>query len=159
MKRFAVLGVPVSPCCSQQLLHATARTNIIVPRRCKATFLRVANRKRVEMFVGKRFHLPTRLKTAAPEIAMEWDHDKNPMHLYPEIIGIGHVSPVWWKCAACQHSYSMSVEKRVVRGGGCPVCTAAAKNAAAPTEGTLEGEAARELRPKRSVMFNMRTKY
>ncbi|AAZ10738.1 protein of unknown function (DUF4379), putative [Trypanosoma equiperdum] len=125
--------------------------------RFKASHIRIANRKRVEMFVAKRFHLPTRLATAAPDIAAEWHDELNPMHMYPAIIGIGHVQPVWWKCAICSHSYQMSVEKRVVRGGGCPQCVVNGKRAVA--DGALEGEMDSQLRPKRPVMFNMRTKY
>lgn len=130
------------------------------------------------MFVGKRYHLPTRLRTAAPEIAAEWDGEKNPGHLYPEIVGIGHMQPVWWRCAECDCSYEMSVEKRVVRGGGCPDCAAQSavegggssashvlrrpgsaeegKVMAAPL---LPGEMDPSLRPKRTTVFNLRTKY
>nr|CCC90012.1 conserved hypothetical protein [Trypanosoma congolense IL3000] len=125
--------------------------------RFKATHIRIANRKRTEMFIAKRFHLPTRLSTAAPDIAAEWHEELNPMHLYPAIIGIGHVAPVWWRCASCQHAYQMSVEKRVVRGGGCPRC--AGSGSYDPNAKALEGEDNPQLRPKRPVMFNMRTKY
>ncbi|KAH9577370.1 putative Zinc-ribbon domain [Trypanosoma melophagium] len=170
MRRFTVVITPVPLCGSLQLLlpplassQFTSSGHLMNARRQKATFLRVANRKRVEMFVGKRFHLPTRLQTAAPDIAQEWDHEKNPMHLYPEIVGIGYVAPVWWKCSKCKHSFSMGVEKRVVRGGGCPVCAMQeTTNDVSVKEGgenVLEGEENKELRPKRPVMFNLRTKY
>ncbi|KAK7196263.1 hypothetical protein NESM_000562000 [Novymonas esmeraldas] len=100
----------------------TVQGALLTPVRWRASVIRIANRKRVEMFVGKRYHLPTRLRGAAPDVAMEWDYDKNPMHLYPEIVSIGYMYPVHWKCRKCDHAYSMSVEKRVVRGGGCPAC-------------------------------------
>ncbi|ORC93728.1 uncharacterized protein TM35_000016050 [Trypanosoma theileri] len=169
MRRFNVVITPVLFCSNSQFLlpslassQTTPSGNLVYAVRQKASYLRVANRKRVEMFLGKRFHLPTRLQTAAPDIAQEWDHDKNPMHLYPEIVGIGYVAPVWWKCSTCQHSFSMSVEKRVVRGGGCPQCEMQeTTNDIAIKEGEnlLEGEENKELRPKRPVMFNLRTKY
>jgi hypothetical protein len=140
--------------------------------RNKSTTIRIANRKKVEMFVGKRFHLPTRLRTAAPDIALEWDYEKNPMHLYPEIVGIGYMQPVYWVCKDCGHSFQMSVEKRVVRGGGCSECAERALNEslspsaafmeAASAEGKpvlLPGEENRALRPKRSTVLNLRTKY
>ncbi|KAG8349021.1 hypothetical protein TRVL_00180 [Trypanosoma vivax] len=146
MRRLVLVTVPIAPLCGNS-------------QRGKASHVRIANRKRVEMFVAQRFHLPTRLRTAAPDVAAEWDHERNPLYLYPEIVGIGHVAPVWWKCAACQHSYSMSVEKRVVRGGGCPKCTAGKSKATTGAEGELDGERMRQLRPKRPVMFNLRTKY
>ncbi|RNF07038.1 hypothetical protein TraAM80_03672 [Trypanosoma rangeli] len=177
MRRFSVVGALLGVSCSPprrtpstssslplssslSLAFGSPSGHVVVSQRFKASYIRVANRKRVEMFLAKRFHLPTRLKTAAPEIAAEWDHEKNPMHLYPEIVGIGHVAPVWWRCGACQHSFSMSVEKRVVRGGGCPACTAV-KAAEGEPKGVnaLEGERNPDLRPKRPVMFNLRTKY
>lgn len=125
------------------------------------------------MFMGQRFHVPTRLRTAAPDIAEEWDAEKNPGHLYPEIVGVGHMEPVWWKCKRCHHRFSMSVEKRVVRGGGCPACiqllqqrphnsTKQLRSAEATTEveeDELSGERNPALRAKRQPMFTIRTKY
>lgn len=90
--------------------------------RYKSSHIKIANRKKVEMFIGQRFHIPTRLRTAAPDIAAEWDSHKNPGHLYPEVVGVGCMDPMWWICQHCQHSFCMSPEKRVVRGGGCPNC-------------------------------------
>lgn len=152
MRRFFGGGAPVALSCSHAVAPSLSSSPLLLasplflpaghlaqPRRLKASFLRVANRKRVEMFLGKRFHLPTRLRTAAPEIAAEWDCEKNPMHLYPDIVGIGHVTPVWWRCAACQHSFSMSVEKRVVRGGGCPACATSSDADGSKEENGLEG--------------------
>lgn len=90
--------------------------------RYKSSHIRIANRKKVEMFIGQRFHVPTRLRNAAPDIAAEWDFHKNPGHLYPAIVGVGCMELVWWRCHRCHFSFSMSPEKRVVRGGGCPKC-------------------------------------
>ncbi|KAG5468786.1 hypothetical protein CUR178_01622 [Leishmania enriettii] len=164
-------------------LHSSTQFTLCVSLRHKASIIRVANRKKVEMFVGKRYHLPTRLRVAASDIAAEWDHEKNPMHLYPDIVSIGYMYPVYWKCQGCANSYQMSVEKRVVRGGGCPVCkdrelnrsiafntvamdtgSAHGREADAPSEGAmppplLPGEENRALRPKRTTMLNLRTKY
>ncbi|CCW66466.1 unnamed protein product [Phytomonas sp. Hart1] len=148
--------------------------------RYRASYFYISNRKRVEMFMGKRFHLPTRLRTAAPDIASEWNYEKNPMHIYPEIIGIGYVMSVWWKCSKCGHVYEMSVEKRVVRGGGCEICAVGLlkedkeKKESQKDRESLEdsvfhevgnegdplpGEANTALRPKRPAMLNIRTKY
>lgn len=90
--------------------------------RHRSSHIKIANRKKVEMFIGQRFHVPTRLRNAAPDIAAEWDFDKNPGHLYPAIVGVGCMQPVWWKCQCCGFSFCMSPEKRVVRGGRCPNC-------------------------------------
>lgn len=104
------------------------------------------------------------------------------MHLYPDIVSIGYMHPVYWKCQRCANSYEMSVEKRVVRGGGCPVCEdrelsrSMAFNTAAMDAGSahareadvesggatpslLPGEANPSLRPKRTTVLNLRTKY
>ncbi|TPP40214.1 hypothetical protein CGC21_26840 [Leishmania donovani] len=169
------------PSVSGPLDHSTLAA-LRTPARHKASTIRIANRKKVEMFVGKRYHLPTRLRVAAPDIAAEWDHEKNPMHLYPDIVSIGYMHPVYWKCRGCATSYQMSVEKRVVRGGRCPVCEdrelsrSMAFNTAAMDVGSahareagiecgsamqplLPGEENRSLRPKRTTMLNLRTKY
>ncbi|CAJ1007913.1 putative Zinc-ribbon domain containing protein [Leishmania naiffi] len=171
----------VNRCVSGQLDHST-QSALCVSLRHKASSIRIANRKKVEMFVGKRYHLPTRLRVAAPDIAAEWDHERNPMHLYPEIVGIGYMHPVYWRCRGCANSYQMSVEKRVVRGCGCPLCEdreldqSMALNTAAMGTGSvrcgdpdtasndataplLPGEENRSLRPKRTTMLNLRTKY
>lgn len=167
---------------SSSVVLACSPLTILVRER--SSTIRIANRKKVEMFVGKRFHLPTRLRVAAPEIAAEWDHAGNPKHLYPEIIGIGYMYPVRWKCSSCLGLYEMSVEKRVVRGGGCPHCEEAVQQKlmeentmtlgnlpnhrnentgedAAVKTGMelLPGEQNKSLRPKRSTMLNIRTKY
>ncbi|CCW60727.1 unnamed protein product [Phytomonas sp. EM1] len=164
---------------NKYILGCTAGIAVLASVRFKASYISISNRKRVEMFMGKRFHLPTRLCTAAPDIAAEWNYEKNPMHLYPEIVGIGYVMPVWWKCSACGHSYEMSVEKRVVRGGGCEVCASISLKAEREEPPTrtrssdhgvfyevgndggdpLPGETNPALRPKRPAMLNLRTKY
>lgn len=137
--------------------------------RYRSKNIKIANRKKVELFVATRFHLPTRLRTAAPDVAAEWDYDRNPGFKFPETVGIGHMEPVWWKCRRCGCSYEMSVEKRVVRGGGCDCC-AAPKNSlthgearderpAVRAEALLDGELNPALRSKRSTVLNTRTKY
>lgn len=126
--------------------------------RC-ASHIKIANRKKVEMFVGQRFHLPTRLRTAAPDVAHEWDSSKNPGHLYPEIVGVGCMEPVWWKCSQCSFSYKMSVEKRVIRGGGCPRCVDQSQLNEVRGADTVQGEHDPSLRVKRPPMLSLRTKY
>ncbi|CAD2214876.1 Probable Zinc-ribbon domain containing protein, putative [Angomonas deanei] len=125
--------------------------------RFKASHVKIANRKKVEMFEGKRFQVPTRLRTAAPLIAMEWNYKRNKGFSYPEIIGIGSMEPVWWECSKCGEEFEMSCEKRVVRGKGCPRCSA---NPPPPAEEELlDGEKNAALQPKRPMMLNIRTKY
>ena len=90
-------------------------TSLTECRRYKSKSVRIANRLRVERFQAVRYTLPTRLDTAAPQIAAEWDFEKNPMNQYPQIVSAGSVHDAWWLCAACGCSFAMSPEKRVLR--------------------------------------------
>ncbi len=58
-------------------------------------------------------------KTRFPELANEWDYDKN-HDMRPESILVGSEKKVWWKCQF-GHSWKTSVQHRRV-GHGCPVC-------------------------------------
>lgn len=64
-----------------------------------------------------------------PDIAKEWDYDKND-HLKngfgqdissPEKVTYGSSRKVWWQCP-CGHSYQQSVAQRVQSKAGCPIC-------------------------------------
>ncbi len=59
------------------------------------------------------------LLTTNPEIAKEWDYEKN--IIKPDTITIGSGIKVWWKCNKCGLSWntSPSVRKR----SGCPNCS------------------------------------
>lgn len=87
-----------------------------------ANSIKIANRRRVESFVGCKYIAPTRLATAAPQIAEEWDYDRNPGHIYPKIISVAALARYWWKCRICSHSFEETTERRVLRGRGCPKC-------------------------------------
>lgn len=91
---------------------------------------KIANRRSVERFHATRFIEPTRLAKAAPLIAEEWDFERNPMHVYPKLVGVGSLEKYWWACKGCGHSFEASPEKRVLRGYSCPRCDLAAKRAA-----------------------------
>lgn len=60
------------------------------------------------------------LKTLMPELASEWNYEKN-NSLRPESISKGSKKKVWWKCNACGHEWKAYVYNRV-RGDGCPNC-------------------------------------
>lgn len=60
------------------------------------------------------------LKTLEPELAEEWDDEKNPL-LSPSGITRYSQTKVWWKCKK-GHSWKASVSKRT-QGQGCPYCT------------------------------------
>ena len=56
--------------------------------------------------------------TCYPEIASEWDYDKNEIKPYDVI---GGAKKIWWKCPK-DHSYYASMNSRTNRKSGCPVC-------------------------------------
>lgn len=69
---------------------------------------------------GKRVCEENSLQTLSPQIAAEWDKEKN-KDLSPKLV-TNHASiKVWWKCAK-GHSWQALVRSRTIIGTGCPVC-------------------------------------
>jgi rubrerythrin len=60
------------------------------------------------------------LETLCPEIAAEWNHDKNG-DLMPSQIRPGSNRKVWWKCAKCGNKWRTTVSSRT-SGCGCKKC-------------------------------------
>lgn len=60
----------------------------------------------------------TDLATEFPDLAAEWDREKNGEG--PETASRGSIRPVWWRCAL-GHSFQQRVYARVA-GDGCPYC-------------------------------------
>lgn len=60
------------------------------------------------------------LKTKAPEIAAEWDREKN--EVGPEFVTIGCIKKYWWKCSK-GHSWQSSPNNRTSKKSGCPICS------------------------------------
>ncbi len=61
------------------------------------------------------------LVTKYPEIAAEWDYEKN-TGLSPNEISGGSAKEVWWKCGL-GHSYKVSPNGRVYNKSRCPYCS------------------------------------
>lgn len=67
------------------------------------------------------------LATNYPDIAKEWDYEKN-NGLTPYDVTWGNGKKVWWKCPVCGYSYLMSPNSRTNKstknghGQSCPVC-------------------------------------
>ncbi|MBO4627625.1 MAG: hypothetical protein J5645_06590 [Lachnospiraceae bacterium] len=61
------------------------------------------------------------LATTFPEVAAEWDYEKND-GIVPQDIGAGTARKYWWKCANCHHEWYVSVASRIRLGHGCPKC-------------------------------------
>ena len=59
------------------------------------------------------------LRTLCPELAAEWDDEKNDA-LCPEHVTVQATAKVWWKCGK-GHSYISRVYNRY-NGNGCPYC-------------------------------------
>ncbi len=59
------------------------------------------------------------LATVHPEIAQEWDYERNDL-LRPENVTSGSFKKVWWKCKR-RHHWETSINSRV-RGTDCPHC-------------------------------------
>lgn len=59
------------------------------------------------------------LLTLYPELATEWDFNKN--SISPDQITIGSHKSVWWKCSICGHEWKAPVKNRA-KGSGCRIC-------------------------------------
>ncbi len=66
------------------------------------------------------------LETQFPEIAKEWNYEKNILKPY-EVSG-GTNKKYWWKCSKCGHEWECIVASRTKRGSECPICRKAIKN-------------------------------
>lgn len=62
------------------------------------------------------------LKTRYPNIAAEWDYEKN-YPLTPDEIAPGSSKKVWWICLDCNRSYEQIIRNRVSLKHKCPYCT------------------------------------
>lgn len=60
------------------------------------------------------------LETQFPEIAKEWNYEKNVLKPY-EVSG-GTNKKYWWKCSKCGYEWECAVASRTKRGSECPIC-------------------------------------
>ncbi len=70
------------------------------------------------------FHHLESLAILYPDIAAEWDYEKNKATgITPNDIGIDSTQEFWWHCdKGCDHSYKATISYRVHRKSGCSVC-------------------------------------
>ena len=59
------------------------------------------------------------LAAAYPELAAEWDYEKNG-DLKPEDVTSGSSKKAWWKCSICGHGWKSVISTR--KTSGCPEC-------------------------------------
>ena len=67
---------------------------------------------------GRRASDINRLSINRPELACEWDHDKNESSPYD--VAVSSNKKAWWKCAE-GHSWAAQINSRS-KGHGCPTC-------------------------------------
>lgn len=60
------------------------------------------------------------LETLRPDLAEEWDYEKN--KFLPSDITCGSGKKVWWICSKCGYSWLRSIQGRARYGSGCPDC-------------------------------------
>lgn len=60
------------------------------------------------------------LASTNPNVANEWDYEKN-IGLLPTMISSGSNKTVWWICSL-GHEWKAVVVERAIRGTGCPYC-------------------------------------
>ena len=66
------------------------------------------------------------LQTDYPNLATEWDSEKN-LGITPDSIDSNSTEMAWWKCPVCGFSWKASITSRV-KGSGCPSCRSSNNN-------------------------------
>ncbi len=61
------------------------------------------------------------VQEVAPDIALEWDYEKNG-ELKPDMLAAGSSQSVYWICATCGYSWVAQICHRVKEHTGCPKC-------------------------------------
>ena len=61
------------------------------------------------------------LNTLYPDIAKEWNFDKNGFIDINKTVR-GSNKQVWWKCSICGNEWLAQISQRTIRGTGCPQC-------------------------------------
>ena len=69
---------------------------------------------------NKRLGYGNDLKSMFPEIAEEWDYEKNDKK--PEEFFPGTQKKAWWNCSN-NHSYEKRIHSRTAQGQSCPICS------------------------------------
>lgn len=71
---------------------------------------------------GQKVGYGNDLATRAPQVAAEWDYEKNGS-VRPDSVTTGVQRGVWWRCPNA-HSWKATVASRVGLGTACPYCSA-----------------------------------
>ncbi|WP_053071877.1 zinc-ribbon domain-containing protein [Ornithinibacillus contaminans] len=95
--------------------------------KCNSTYDKIINERTgggegCPYCAGKRVNDTNCLSTTHPELAKEWDYNKNG-ELTPEKVTKGSHDKVYWICPKGHDSYSAYVYRRTgTKGTGCPKC-------------------------------------
>lgn len=90
----------------------------VLSSQCDVDIKRDKNEIIAQYYVSKK---ENSLQYRYPQIAEEWDYEKNGK-LRPDIVSARAHIDVWWKCPAGHPSYQSSPDARV-GGSKCPVCS------------------------------------
>lgn len=61
------------------------------------------------------------LATISPELAKEWNYDKNT--LTPNEVAPNSNRVYWWKCSTCSYEWEATLNNRFSKKSGCPCCS------------------------------------
>lgn len=93
---------------------------IIDNRASKGRGCPICSKKRVTEALSKPKLGINDLASNNPELAKEWDYEKN-YPLTPDQVTCSANRKVWWKCSVCNHCWEATINNRA-RGKGCPEC-------------------------------------
>ena len=79
-----------------------------------------AKHKRKESFKKYKLNTGSSLAEKFPEIAKEWNYDKNG-DIKPKDVNYGSNDEYWWECEL-GHEWKTSVKSRTTKGTGCKYC-------------------------------------
>lgn len=65
------------------------------------------------------------LFSQCPEVAKEWDYQKNKSH--PKNVLVSSPSVVWWRCSKCGNGWKTSIRHRTQQHTNCPKCSSELK--------------------------------
>src|SRR4051812_14863786 len=87
-----------SPTSSPAFATTVTTTTTATATRNRATFVRIARKHRMELFLAKTYGYASRLCVVSPPVAAEFCSERNPKHVFPQILSAGDLRPYWWVC-------------------------------------------------------------
>ncbi len=63
----------------------------------------------------------TDLQSQAPDVAAEWDYQRN-SNILPSQVTVHSSKKVWWICSQCGNSWEARIAGRTTNHRGCPIC-------------------------------------